>query len=159
MLVLLLPNENAAILRRLLNMLHEVSLHQEENKMNAMNLGIVLAPHILCPRKVRTWRLLHFVSICYNLCIMQSTDVSRRLDHECIFPCTYRVVHDWTCQSTLQLPPRVCFRCKASIQERHGRRRFIEHFFNPTGENNYYVCRPVTESLVCLTFLLISQII
>lgn len=52
MLVLLLPNENAAILRRLLNMLHEVSQHQDENKMNAMNLGIVLAPHILCPRKV-----------------------------------------------------------------------------------------------------------
>ncbi|XP_046447265.1 rho GTPase-activating protein 19-like isoform X2 [Daphnia pulex] len=52
LLVLLLPNENAEILRRLLNMLHEVSLHKETNKMNAMNLGIVLAPHILCPRKM-----------------------------------------------------------------------------------------------------------
>ncbi len=52
LLVLLLPNENAEILRRLLNMLYEVSLHEDTNKMNAMNLGIVLAPHILCPRKV-----------------------------------------------------------------------------------------------------------
>lgn len=52
LLVLLLPNENAAILRRLLNMLHEVSLNEDTNKMNAMNLGIVLAPHILCPRKM-----------------------------------------------------------------------------------------------------------
>lgn len=52
LLVLLLPAENAAILRRLLCLLHEVSLHETSNKMNAMNLGIVLAPHILCPRKV-----------------------------------------------------------------------------------------------------------
>lgn len=65
MLVLLLPNENATILRRLLNMLHEVSLHQEENKMNAMNLGIVLAPHILCPRKVNKSMI---YSLLYLIC-------------------------------------------------------------------------------------------
>ena len=51
-LVLLLPTENADILCRLLKMLHQVSMNEDTNKMNAMNLGIVLAPHILCPRKV-----------------------------------------------------------------------------------------------------------
>jgi len=52
MLVLLLPTENADILCHLLKMLHQVSMNEDTNKMNAMNLGIVLAPHILCPRKV-----------------------------------------------------------------------------------------------------------
>ena len=52
MLVLLLPTENVAMLRRILKLLREVTLHSESNKMNALNLGIVLAPHILCPRKV-----------------------------------------------------------------------------------------------------------
>jgi len=51
-LVLLLPPENAAMLRRIFKLLHEVTLHSEANKMNALNLGIVLAPHILCPRKM-----------------------------------------------------------------------------------------------------------
>ena len=67
LLVLLLPNENGAILRRLLNMLHEVSLHEDTNKMNAMNLGIVLAPHILCPRKVSLHYFILYTSMIIRL--------------------------------------------------------------------------------------------
>ena len=58
-LVLLLPPENAAMLRRIFKLLHEVTLHSDSNKMNALNLGIVLAPHILCPRKVYILLLLN----------------------------------------------------------------------------------------------------
>ena len=60
MLVLLLPTENADILCQLLKMLHQVSMNEETNKMNAMNLGIVLAPHILCPRKVNIKIIIFF---------------------------------------------------------------------------------------------------
>ena len=54
MLVLLLPDENADLLRHLLCLLHRVTLNADANKMNALNLGTMMAPHILCPRKVRT---------------------------------------------------------------------------------------------------------
>ncbi len=52
MLVLLLPKENAEMLHQLLQLLHKVTLNVESNKMNALNLGTMMAPHILCPRKV-----------------------------------------------------------------------------------------------------------
>jgi len=52
MLVLLLPKENAEMLHQLLQLLHKVALNAESNKMNALNLGTMMAPHILCPRKV-----------------------------------------------------------------------------------------------------------
>jgi hypothetical protein len=52
MLVLLLPKENAEMLHQLLQLLHKVTLNAESNKMNALNLGTMMAPHILCPRKV-----------------------------------------------------------------------------------------------------------
>ena len=52
MLVLLLPKENAEMLHQLLQLLHKVTVNAESNKMNALNLGTMMAPHILCPRKV-----------------------------------------------------------------------------------------------------------
>ena len=52
MLIQLLPKENAEMLRRVLDLLHQVTLNSDLNKMNALNLGTMMAPHILCPRKV-----------------------------------------------------------------------------------------------------------
>jgi len=52
MLVLLLPKQNGNILRHLLQLLNQVTLNAELNKMNALNLGTMMAPHILCPRKM-----------------------------------------------------------------------------------------------------------
>ncbi|XP_013403148.1 rho GTPase-activating protein 19 isoform X4 [Lingula anatina] len=51
LLFLLLPVENATLLRKLLTMLHQVA-SVEENKMTAENLGAMFAPHLLCPKKM-----------------------------------------------------------------------------------------------------------
>ena len=46
MLVLLLPKQNGNILRNLLQLLNQVTLNAELNKMNALNLGTMMAPHL-----------------------------------------------------------------------------------------------------------------
>jgi len=53
-------------------MLHDVSQNEEKNKMNALNLGIVLAPHILCPRKVNSLYLQYYSVVFFsNSCFVQ----------------------------------------------------------------------------------------
>ncbi|XP_052778654.1 rho GTPase-activating protein 19-like [Mya arenaria] len=51
MLMLLLPQENAAFLETLLKLLHRTA-SCPENKMTATSLGVVFAPSIVCPRKL-----------------------------------------------------------------------------------------------------------
>ncbi|XP_014668550.1 PREDICTED: rho GTPase-activating protein 19-like [Priapulus caudatus] len=57
LLFLLLPPETYRLLRDLLNLLHRVTEVQEDNRMNADNLGTMFAPHILCPRKMTATEL------------------------------------------------------------------------------------------------------
>ena len=52
LLFLLVPAENYQLLKDLLFLLYKVSRKHSENKMNALNLGTMFAPHILCPRKM-----------------------------------------------------------------------------------------------------------
>ena len=52
LLFLLVPAENYQLLKDLLFLLYKVSRRHSENKMNALNLGTMFAPHILCPRKM-----------------------------------------------------------------------------------------------------------
>ncbi|WAQ97072.1 RHG19-like protein [Mya arenaria] len=51
MLMLLLPQENAASLETLLKLLHRTA-SCPENKMTATSLVVVFAPSIVCPRKL-----------------------------------------------------------------------------------------------------------
>lgn len=52
LLVLLLPSENWVMLKDVLQLLHLVALHEQENKMSASNLATLFTPHLLCPRKM-----------------------------------------------------------------------------------------------------------
>ncbi|XP_037084758.1 rho GTPase-activating protein 19-like, partial [Pollicipes pollicipes] len=52
LLFLLVPAENYQLLKDLLHLLFKVSRRHKENKMTALNLGTMFAPHILCPRKM-----------------------------------------------------------------------------------------------------------
>jgi len=52
LLVLLLPVEHSALLRRLLSLLQCV-IDEPENRMTPDNLAILFVPHIIVPRKVR----------------------------------------------------------------------------------------------------------
>lgn len=52
LLFLLLPSENWKVLRDIMELLHLVASHENENKMSADNLATLFTPHLLCPRKV-----------------------------------------------------------------------------------------------------------
>ena len=52
LMLLLLPPPNFALFRALSLLLHSIALQRHHNKMSPCNLGMVFAPHILCPRKV-----------------------------------------------------------------------------------------------------------
>lgn len=52
LLFLLIPAENYQLLKDLLQLLYKVSEYHTHNKMTALNLGTLFAPHILCPRKM-----------------------------------------------------------------------------------------------------------
>ncbi|KAA0203180.1 hypothetical protein HAZT_HAZT004502 [Hyalella azteca] len=52
LLLLLLPPCNFQLLKALLFLLHNIALHHLHNRMSACNLGMVFAPHIMCPRKM-----------------------------------------------------------------------------------------------------------
>ena len=51
LLVLLLPVEHSALLRRLLSLLQRV-IDEPDNRMTPDNLAILFVPHIIVPRKV-----------------------------------------------------------------------------------------------------------
>ncbi|KAF2365200.1 Rho GTPase-activating protein domain [Trinorchestia longiramus] len=52
LLLLLLPACNLQLLRALLLLLHNIASNHHLNRMSACNLGMVFAPHIMCPRKM-----------------------------------------------------------------------------------------------------------
>ena len=51
-LFLMLPPVYLKMLRELLELLHCITEHEQQNKMSAFNLGVMFAPHILWPRYV-----------------------------------------------------------------------------------------------------------
>ncbi|XP_054257326.1 rho GTPase-activating protein 19-like isoform X1 [Macrosteles quadrilineatus] len=53
LLFLLLPSENWKVLRDIMELLHLVASHENENKMSADNLATLFTPHLLCPRKLQ----------------------------------------------------------------------------------------------------------
>lgn len=53
LLILLLPSNNAVLLKHVINLLHLTAKRVDQNKMSAMNLATLFTPHLLCPRKVR----------------------------------------------------------------------------------------------------------
>ncbi|XP_049820684.1 rho GTPase-activating protein 19-like isoform X4 [Aethina tumida] len=52
LILLLLPVENQALLKDLLELLHLTASFEENNKMSPDNLGKMFTPHFLCPRKL-----------------------------------------------------------------------------------------------------------
>ncbi|GAB6025005.1 hypothetical protein CHUAL_010116 [Chamberlinius hualienensis] len=52
LLILLLPSRNRRMLKHLIELLQKVSSNQDGNKMDAVNLATIFAPHIICPRKM-----------------------------------------------------------------------------------------------------------
>lgn len=48
----ILPAAHYDVAKELFSLLHQVTLFSAENKMDASNLGAVIAPNILCPKSV-----------------------------------------------------------------------------------------------------------
>ncbi|XP_055855723.1 uncharacterized protein LOC129918978 [Episyrphus balteatus] len=61
LLLLLLPHENRTLLQDIIEMLHIVSSHENENKMSSENLATLFAPHLICPRNLPP-EALHYVA-------------------------------------------------------------------------------------------------
>ena len=52
LLILLLPDNNALLLKHVIDLLHATAKSAGQNKMSAENLATLFTPHLLCPRKV-----------------------------------------------------------------------------------------------------------
>lgn len=52
LLLLLLPLDNRSLLQDIINMLHETTKYEANNKMSAESLATLFSPHLICPRKV-----------------------------------------------------------------------------------------------------------
>nr|XP_057914511.1 rho GTPase-activating protein 19-like [Doryrhamphus excisus] len=52
LLFMLLPSANRSMLKLLLDLLHHTARHQHVNKMSALNLATMFAPHIIWPKNV-----------------------------------------------------------------------------------------------------------
>ncbi|XP_055904227.1 rho GTPase-activating protein gacII [Eupeodes corollae] len=61
LLLLLLPHENRTLLQDIIEMLHIVSNHANQNKMSSENLATLFAPHLICPRNLPP-EALHYVA-------------------------------------------------------------------------------------------------
>lgn len=53
LLFMLLPAANRTLLKLLLDLLHHTARNQHVNKMSAINLATMFAPHIIWPKNVR----------------------------------------------------------------------------------------------------------
>lgn len=53
LLFMLLPAANRSLLKLLLDLLHHTARNQHVNKMSAINLATMFAPHIIWPKNVR----------------------------------------------------------------------------------------------------------
>ncbi|XP_065219205.1 rho GTPase-activating protein 19 isoform X2 [Planococcus citri] len=58
LLILLLPENNALLLKHVIDLLHTTAKYASQNKMSAENLATLFTPHLLCPRKL-TGEALH----------------------------------------------------------------------------------------------------
>lgn len=56
LLIMLLPPANRSMLKLLLDLLYHTARNQQVNKMSAINLATMFAPHIIWPKSVRTDR-------------------------------------------------------------------------------------------------------
>lgn len=54
LLIMLLPPANRSLLKLLLDLLYHTARNQQVNKMSAINLATMFAPHIIWPKNVRT---------------------------------------------------------------------------------------------------------
>lgn len=54
LLFMLLPPANRSLLKLLLDLLYHTARNQQVNKMSAINLATMFAPHIIWPKNVRT---------------------------------------------------------------------------------------------------------
>lgn len=54
LLFMLLPAANRTLLKLLLDLLHHTARNQHVNKMSAINLATMFAPHIIWPKNVRS---------------------------------------------------------------------------------------------------------
>lgn len=54
LLLMLLPPANRSLLKLLLDLLYHTARNQQVNKMSAINLATMFAPHIIWPKNVRT---------------------------------------------------------------------------------------------------------
>lgn len=54
LLFMLLPPANRSLLKLLLDLLHNTARNQHINKMSAINLAKMFAPHIIWPKNVKT---------------------------------------------------------------------------------------------------------
>lgn len=54
LLFMLLPPTNRSLLKLLLDLLHHTARNQHLNKMSAINLATMFAPHIIWPKNVST---------------------------------------------------------------------------------------------------------
>ncbi|XP_036332942.1 uncharacterized protein LOC118744203 [Rhagoletis pomonella] len=61
LLLLLLPDENRQLLQHIIEILHSVAAHANENKMTPENLATIFAPHLICPRNLPP-EALHYIS-------------------------------------------------------------------------------------------------
>uniref|UniRef100_A0AAY4CDY6 Rho GTPase-activating protein 19 n=1 Tax=Denticeps clupeoides TaxID=299321 RepID=A0AAY4CDY6_9TELE len=57
LLLMLLPPPNRSLLKLLLDLLYRTAKHQDKNKMSALNLALMFAPHIIWPKKVNASNL------------------------------------------------------------------------------------------------------
>lgn len=53
LLFLILPSANRSLLKLLLDLLYHTARNQQINKMSAINLATMFAPHIIWPKNVR----------------------------------------------------------------------------------------------------------
>lgn len=53
LLLMLLPPANRSLLKLLLDLLYHTARNQQVNKMSAINLATMFAPHIIWPKNVR----------------------------------------------------------------------------------------------------------
>lgn len=61
LLVLLLPENNRILLKKIIDLLHKVIQFENSNKMSAYSLATLFSPHLICPRKLSP-ELLHSTS-------------------------------------------------------------------------------------------------
>lgn len=61
LLVLLLPENNRILLKKIIDLLNKVIQYEDHNKMNATSLSTLFSPHLICPRKLSP-ELLHTTS-------------------------------------------------------------------------------------------------